>query len=434
MQAVPHKSLEKFGLQKTDMFGIVFLLAGFILSVLSLFSGVLSRTENNLRALKIWVVDFDGSMSPYDDIEPIIGPIITDIIMEDFSSARQCPTLIQCTPHSFQNDSMAVRQAVYEEQVYAAVIINANATSSLQAAVTSGSPSYDPLGIAQIVYNSARDENTYYAYIIPTLFQLQTKVITKFGPRWIEMMRSNGSLNDPRIPTQALSPSIGFTEIDLRPFSPAVATPSVSIGLIYLIIIAYFAFPFLMPIHNRLNNKRQGRPVKASHMLLWRLMSNFVAYFILSFFYSLIPLAFGIPFSNPRGSTTEVIMNGNEYGKSSFVVYWMLNWVGMTALGLPSENMAMIIGAPWSALWLTFWVISNVSTGFYPLDLAPGFYKWGYIWPLHRVVEGSRTILFGTHSRIGLDFGVLFGWVGVSILLFPFAAAIADWKAVSKKK
>ncbi|KAL7651559.1 hypothetical protein ACMYSQ_011265 [Aspergillus niger] len=342
-------------------------------------------------------------MAPYDDIEPIIGPMITDIIMEGFSSARQSPTLIQYTPHSFQNDSMAVRRAVFEEQVYAAVVINANATSSLQAAITSGNTSYDPLGIAQVVYNSARDENTYFSYIIPTLSQLQTKVITKFGPWWIEMMRSSGSLKDSRIPTQALNPSIGFTEIDLRPFSPAVATPSVSIGPIYLIIIAYFAFPFLMPIHNRLNNKRQGHPVKASHMLLWRLMSNFVAYFILSLFYSLVPLAFGIPFSNSRGVETEVIMNGNAYGKGSFVVYWMLNWVGMTALGLPSENMAMIIGAPWSALWLTFWVISNVSTGFYPLDLAPGFYKWGYIWPLHRSKSIKPVHVHGCVSSKGAD-------------------------------
>lgn len=345
---------------------------------------MLARTENNLSALTICIVDFDSSIAPYDSIDPLVGPMITGIIAEDFPPADRSLSVIQYTPHSFQNDSMAVRRAVYEEQVYAAVIINANATSSLQAAVASGESTYDPLGIAQVIYNSARDENTYYSYIMPTLFQLQTKVITKFGTRWIEIMRNNGSLNDPRIPTQALNPSIGFTEIDLRPFSPAVATPSVSIGLIYLIIIAYFAFPFLMPIHNRLNNKRQGRAVNPSHLLLWRLMSNFVAYFMLSFFYSLVPLAFGIPFSNPRGLKTEVVMNGNEYGKCSFVVYWMLNWVGMTALGLPSENMAMIIGAPWSALWLTFWVISNVSTGFYPLDLAPGFYKWGYVWPLHR--------------------------------------------------
>ncbi|KAJ5564042.1 hypothetical protein N7513_000284 [Penicillium frequentans] len=405
--------------------------------------------EDNLSTLTIWIIDFDSAIAPYDSFEPFVGPMITEIIMDDFPSAKQSPSMVQYTPHSFQNDSMAIRRAVYEQHVYAAVIINANATTTLQAAVTSGNKSYNPLDIAQVVYNSARDENTYFYYIIPALSQLQTTIVQKFEPRWIEVLRSNKSLDNSLIPAQAINPAIGFTEIDLRPFSPAVATPSVSIDLIYLIIIAYFAFPFLMPIHNRLNNKRQGRLVKPSHLLLWRLMSNFVAYFVLSFFYSLVPLAFGIPFSNSRGLETNVVINGNAYGKGSFVVYWMLNWVGMTALGLPSENMAMIMGAPWSALWLTFWVISNVCTGFNPLDLAPGFYKWGYIWPLHRskfsrtghvhdcitydVVEASRTILFGTYSRIGVDFGVLFGWVGVSILLFPLAAAIPGWKAAALK-
>jgi hypothetical protein len=64
-------------------------------------------------------------------------------------------------------------------------------------------------------------------------------------------------------------------------------------------------------------------------------------------------------------------------------VYWMINWAGMTAFGLASENMAMLLGTPWTALWLIFWVISNVATGFYELDLAPIFYRWGYAYPMH---------------------------------------------------
>ena len=40
-------------------------------------------------------------------------------------------------------------------------------------------------------------------------------------------------------------------------------------------------------------------------------------------------------------------------------------------------------------MWLVFWVISNVATGFYSLDLAPAFYKWGYAWPLHNRKQSS---------------------------------------------
>lgn len=44
------------------------------------------------------------------------------------------------------------------------------------------------------------------------------------------------------------------------------------------------------------------------------------------------------------------------------------------------------------------------------------------------VVEALRTILFGTHSRIGLDFGVLFAWIVVSLAFYPVATLIMRWK------
>lgn len=49
-------------------------------------------------------------------------------------------------------------------------------------------------------------------------------------------------------------------------------------------------------------------------------------------------------------------------------------------------------------MWLIFWVISNVSTGFYSLDLSPRFYYWGYAWPLH---HGTSTPL---HQNIPSPF------------------------------
>lgn len=98
----------------------------------------------------------------------------------------------------------------------------------------------------------------------------------------------------------------------------------------------------------------------------------------------------------------------------------MLNFFGMIALGLACENMAMVVGQPWMGLFLIFWVITNVSTSFYDIEIAPSFYRWGYAWPLHSIVEGSRQILFNLHSRIGLDFGILIAWGAVNTAFFPF--------------
>jgi hypothetical protein len=79
-------------------------------------------------------------------------------------------------------------------------------------------------------------------------------------------------------------------------------------------------------------------------------------------------------------------------------------------------------------LFLIFWVISNVSTAFYDIEIAPSFYRWGYAWPLHSIVEGSRQILFGLHSRIGLDFGILIAWGAVNTAFFPVCCWLQRWK------
>lgn len=141
-------------------------------------------------------------------------------------------------------------------------------------------------------------------------------------------------------------------------------------------------------------------------------------------------MAFQINFTaGPSSSVYSPPPEGTTaYGHGSFPVYWMLNFVGMVGLGLACENVAMIIGMPWTALWLVFWVITNVSTSFYSLDLAPGFYRWGYAWPLHQIVEGSRQILFDLHSKIGLNFGILFVWAAVGTALFPFCCYFMRWK------
>ena len=193
-------------------------------------------------------------------------------------------------------------------------------------------------------------------------------------------------------------------------------------------------------------------PLKFWQMILWRWMATLSAYFMLSLAYSFVSMAFQINFThyNPIKSETQVtdIAYGNPvaYGHGTFLVYWMLNFFGMIALGLACENAAMVVGMPWMGLFLIFWVITNVSTSFYDIEIAPAFYRWGYAWPLHSgkfspmqvvranntnliaVVEGSRQILFGLHSRIGLDFGILIAWGAVNTAFFPLCCYFMRWK------
>ena len=74
------------------------------------------------------------------------------------------------------------------------------------------------------------------------------------GEMWTRQVLQNATTNQTllnniaQVP-QALSPAIGFSMFNLRPFYPYVTIPAVSIGLIYLIILAFFSFSFYLPIH-----------------------------------------------------------------------------------------------------------------------------------------------------------------------------------------
>ncbi|KAJ5885402.1 hypothetical protein N7495_009912, partial [Penicillium taxi] len=405
----------------------VLLLCVFILSVLSIFWGSQYRAEANLPSLKIWVVDFDGTIAPFITDNVIVGPAVTNATQKLIDAPGDKVGWEIKSPADFDHDPLEVRQRIYDEKAYAAIIVSANATTLLREAISTGNSSYDPAGAIEAIIISARDETTYYNYILPGITSLHMTVMNSFGPSWVaELVKNSTDLSN--VPPQAINPAIGMSTIDLRPFAPAITAPAVTIGLIYLIILAFFSFPFLMPVHVQLMKPDGHPPLKVAQWILWRICSSICAYFFMSLCYSFVSLAFQIPFNNhPQPSTVEA-NNPNAFGHGSFVVFWMLNWVGMAALGFPCENMAMVLGMPYSAMFLIFWVITNVATGFYSLDLAPGFYAWGYAWPLHRIVEALRTILFGTHSRIGLDFGILFAWIAVSLAFYPVATFIMQWK------
>lgn len=361
------------------------------------------------------------------------------------------PSFIPRSPSDFDNDPLKVREAVYDLHAWAAVVINANATALLDYAIRQGNTTYDPAGACHIIYNSARDQTTTSTYILPSLIALQKRVGASFGQSWIRHLQSdfqNLRIDDA---PQALSPGVDFTIYDLRPFGPAIATPAVSIGLIYLIIISFFSFTFFLPIHMKYLSPKGHPPLLFRHLIAWRYIATVTSYFLLSLVYSLVSLAFLMPMSNQPASHVWPAINANAYGRGTFVVYWMGNWIGMTAFGLASENVAMLLGTPWTALWLIFWVISNVTTGFYALELAPGFYGWGYAWPMHNseyresrdtfhklintVVELTRSTLFDlSQTHVGRNFGILFAWVAVDTLLFPVCCYFMRWNTARVKR
>ena len=384
---------------------------------MSLFSGAFFHVRENLPVLNVWVVNFD------DGPNAVVGPNVVEVARKYTQSPGHHIT-IDVQPASKFEDYFAVRRGVYDYHAWAAITILPDASARLRNAVATLDDSYDPTSTCESVYVVARDPNTLSSYITPALTMVELAAQAAVAKAWLQELSSNTPLSSilTSVP-QAVSPAIGFKEVDLRPFSPPIVTPWVSVCLIYLIIIAFFSFTFFMPTHSHFINEMEGhRKIHFHHLAVWKYCSTLGAYFFMSFAYSLVPLMFQIPMGRPPASPVEPVVHANAYGRGTFPVFWMVNFIGMAALGFACENVAMFIGQPWTALWLIFWVISNVSTAFYPIVLAPGIYQYGYAFPLNSVVTASRTILFDVKSTIGLDFGILCAWWGVNTALFPVAA------------
>jgi hypothetical protein len=212
-------------------------LMAFILAVLSIYWGVFFQAENRLHHLLVYVVDMDGA-APYDNTgtQPFVGPTITQLVQQQLSSGK--PTLgwgIR-SGSDFDNDPLRVRQAVYNWDAWAAIIINPNASALLYEAVATGNTSYDPLGACQLVYQDSRDDTNWFDFMLPIISQFMTQAQSQVGQKWAGIVLQNANdgaalANIQAVP-QAVNPAIGFSEFNLRPFYPYTAIPAVSIGLI----------------------------------------------------------------------------------------------------------------------------------------------------------------------------------------------------------
>jgi hypothetical protein len=196
----------------------------------------LNGPNSKISKLVIYIVDFDGQ-APYNTRKPpLVGPTIVQLGEETVNSGMVHLGYRSMPPSYFNNGPLQVRQAVYNWDAWAAIIINPNATAMLYSAISMGNTSYDPMGACQLVYQDARDETNWYDFILPQISIFQTQATSMVWQMWARMVLRNAS--DPAVlaglqaAPQAISPVNGFSEFNLRPFFPYTSIPAVSIGLI----------------------------------------------------------------------------------------------------------------------------------------------------------------------------------------------------------
>ncbi|KAK7204772.1 hypothetical protein BZA70DRAFT_267977 [Myxozyma melibiosi] len=404
--------------------GISILLMGtLMLTLFSIYWGSFYKRLSYLDRVHLWIVNNDDG--------DLVGSSFTTIA-HSFATAKK--TVNVETVDSLTYDEII--KLVQDEHTWGVFYIPANSTSALETALASPSASeaaaYSGADSVRFMYSQARDQLA-MGYIVTWVNELERNYTAEFAMQVLSLTTSSSSskydlstiVSDaPHLITRPSSIELE----NLFPFDNPTATATTQVGLIFIVITSFFQFNFFAPIHALISPE-----LKRSHLIFYRYLSSWVAYFFLSLFYSLVSLAFQMDFTR-------------TFGRAGFVIFWMTNYLGMLSVGIFLENLALICIStfpPILGFGLICTVISNISPAFYSIPLQHRFYRYGYALPIKNLADATRTIMFDTHNTMGRNYGVLVAWIAIDMIMLPFSLnffgktmmkrKMAEMKAQAKK-
>lgn len=410
----------KLKTQRWDLvrrFAAVYLIMGTcILGIFSIYWGSMYRRDDRIKNLKMLVVIEDDTT--VNGVPPAIGNLVRSVLERPLSHYYgnwliQNNTEFQSTADRHNNTiSEEIQRQVHHQKYWASVHVKKNASVNFYDAIINGDTSYN-MSFNSIVsyYETGRDFLAMAEFVIPSLQKVEA-IIAKSSYNVTDEILQNENLSSIFSNSDALrvaTHSLDFFFIDSKPFTDQVLVAPSQVGLIYTIIITFFAFNFFSDIHRSVG----AMGVKPVHLLLYRFFSVVVTFFFMSLFYSLVTLAFQVNFTN-------------TFGRSGFLVYWMTNFMTMWSVGAANEAAGMILimfYPPLMGFWMLFWVIVNIAPTFAPMALSPKVYRYGYVTPIYNSYEITKVIFFDTYKgHMGRNYGVLVANMVISttILLVVF--------------
>ncbi|EKM53634.1 uncharacterized protein PHACADRAFT_260093 [Phanerochaete carnosa HHB-10118-sp] len=375
------------------LFMITVLITLTIWSVLSIYWGANWRFETGIHNMNGWIVDFDGGS---------VGATVTQAFMNNTGQKDQIDWYT--VPASmFPNGESDVAEAIVNERAWAAVTIHAGASSNLSAAISARDGSSYNNQVASAYAVEARNENSYVFFVAPQIQAPLEQAVVAYPQ--IQAQQLGSQVNDllTSAPNLVFAP-VNYTVVNLRPFDIQVGTAIDFVGLIYMLILSFIAA--LGNFNARVLASGLERRLTLPRLILLRLVIPVVMYFWLSLAYALLSIYFHVPFNR-------------RFGDAGFVIFWMLSWCAMMALGLAIEAMITILTLRFIPFFLVPWIITNVSVVFFPIEILPTIFRYGYAMPFYNVSRAVRTILFRTRDQVGLNFGVLIAWIAVSLVTIP---------------
>lgn len=407
----PHmsKQRKKVGIQFVR---INLILMIYIFIVFGIFWGALYKTTPYLHKIDIIAVIQD---------DPIV-PGMDNITMP---MTAAMPTIIDQVPghwHIYNSSTFAqkyhtsedsveiaekIRHLVYKEVFWLGVDIKPNTTMNLFNSLTN--ESLDPFNSTaqfDVIYEGARDLTSMASIIIPLGTALESAFKNFYSKQYLPSMVKNITSSQLNPLNLAMSGQMEWNQVDFRPFENRILLTVIQIGCAYCTVLTLFQFLVYGPMHAEM-----AKMLHFKSRIVYRFLIGALTQCFLALFFCTVTAMFQVDFTK-------------AFGRGGFMVYWMSTWLFMWAVGGANENMAGLIFAikpQCIGFWILGFVSINICTGFFPLALNSAFYRFGYMMPVHNIVDIYRVIFLDTSRwKMGRNYGVLIAWIVINTVSLPF--------------
>ncbi|KAL4949542.1 hypothetical protein BDW69DRAFT_174211 [Aspergillus filifer] len=356
------------------------------------------ETESHVHNFDILYVDYDGGVigqSVLDAYGALQGP--------SFPTLKQSPVAEYQTPSD-------VREKICSGGYWAAVIATEGASDRLAAAlagdnetasqIASSNPEQQLQPALAYIWNGVRFPALSQGYLYSNLLALvQVTRSTYYGRNASSALQTILSA-DPDSPApnpasvQAFLNPIPVQEIDLQPTHQGTRVLYNTVTIIMPILAQFF---FIMAMNN----------ISLDFGVLTQ--SNAVLT------NSLLRTCLGLLYTCISGIYTAGYIWGYRESwavdGSDYALTWLTIWLYGHINFLLIDTLTGYIQMHFMPFAILTWVIINVASTIGPLELSPGFFKWGYALPGHEVYEILVQIWSGgCVNRLYRALPILFSW------------------------
>ncbi|CAD6631914.1 CGH_1_collapsed_G0030260.mRNA.1.CDS.1 [Saccharomyces cerevisiae] len=407
------------------------LLAIICFTMFVLFWGALYDTSKYLHKVKLLVVIQEPPVVILDNNSSMVVPSISyalptfiNKIPCDWDIYNSSTFQAKFDVNTPQQVNDKVVDLVYDEKYWFAINIKPNATETLfESLINDTAPLFNSTLFNQVVYETGRDPTNLKSTILPVAQTIEEYYHTFYTLNYLPALLTNitqvyrYALTD-NARHIAAAGKYNYEYYDHRPFTDRILLAPTQIGVVYCLLLTFFQFLLYGPLHVEM-----AKVLRPANGLIYRIAMSWFTFFFASLFFCTTTAIFQVDFTK-------------SFGRGGFVVYWMSTWLFMLAAGGANENAVMLVitlGPQYLGFWILSFVILNIAPSFFPLALNNNVYRYGYMMPVHNVIDIYRVIFFDvTRRKMGRNYGILVALIALNTALLPFVGKYASRKLKQK--